>query len=231
MDHAFFKTLHARAANGLVEPMARLCALVEYVRSVPYRMVTSIVDPYTGPCTMMEKNTGGTCSPKHYTLGRLLDLEAGWRTSSGLPELRFRYLTYPFKWPRKMVFKGISVTLNDDIPVEKLAEFQHAALEVFPGEKGRWFLVDITWDPELEKAGFPVCVPWDGLQDMPLSIPEPGEKFAADTVEKKLRHVHYLKTRAEHDPGSCKNDLEMEVWWCGALHWLSPLQRDVRRSP
>jgi hypothetical protein len=61
--------------------------------------------------------------------------------------------------------------------------------------------VDVTWDPPLAGAGFPVTA-WDGASDMPLAVTDPGEMLVAATVEKKLGHVRYLQTRPEHDAGT-----------------------------
>lgn len=56
--------------------------------------------------------------------------------------------------------------------------------------------------------GLPDLRPWDGTRGMPLAVLCPGEALAADSVETKVRHVEYLRTRPGRDPGSSPDERE-----------------------
>jgi hypothetical protein len=70
-----------------------------------------------------------------------------------------KFVTYPFKWldPRIKYPPEIKKI------VEKLPTTYHLACKA--NINSRWVLIDATWDPPLEKAGFPVNAGWDGMGD------------------------------------------------------------------
>ena len=71
MSERFVETKHKEVVGRSNDPIQRLKALVGYVQGIPFRFDPSLSDPQTGPITLLEKETGGSCSPKHYALAQL----------------------------------------------------------------------------------------------------------------------------------------------------------------
>ncbi len=52
---------------------------------------------------------------------------------------------------------------------------------------GKWIMVDCTWNPELQKIGFPVTINWDGKSDTKQLTNGKIEFFDAENYVKKFK--------------------------------------------
>ena len=127
--------------------------IFEKIRDIPYHIDLRLLSFENGPEGMLKAGRG-SCSPKHYLLGMMLN-------KLGIP---VKYCTYPFLWEDMLL--DCPEVLNDlsgRIPVT-----YHHASRAFIG--GEWVLLDATWDAPLKKAGFPVNEGWDGRQNTLLAV-------------------------------------------------------------
>ncbi|MBU4299163.1 hypothetical protein KJ636_03915 [Patescibacteria group bacterium] len=120
--------------------------LYKKVQGIPYYCLKE-----RDPDLLIKKNKG-SCSEKHLFLGKEFE------------KLRIpvKYLLLKFSWndlpiPKEIIKKNGS-------PVG-----WHLALKIKP--KNKWIYVDATWDPKLEKAGFPVAKNWNGKSDTKFAFP------------------------------------------------------------
>lgn len=145
---AFFERLVAG-----VPPDERHIHLFAGVRDIPYRIIAHIRNAAEGPAAILQHG-GGSCTPKHFLLGRLFERLG----------IAVRYVTFPFSWddPRANYPARLRV-LSRNLPSE-----YHLALHASLGE--RWTLVDATWDTGLVDSGFPVNAHWDGHSDTLLAV-------------------------------------------------------------
>jgi hypothetical protein len=123
------------------------------IRDIPYAIIPQMRNSLDGP-RMLLKEMRGSCSPKHFLLGRMFQML----------DLKVRYVTYPFLYSE--LGTGYPKELADlaaRMPIE-----YHLACKCFID--GRWVLVDATWDPPLGKAGFPINETWDGKSDTLLAV-------------------------------------------------------------
>ncbi len=102
---------------------------------------------------LLLKKDKGSCSEKHLFLGEEFK-------KLGIP---VKYLLIRFDWNDLPIPKEI-VIKNKKGPIG-----WHFALKIKP--KNKWIYVDATWDPKLEKAGFPVTRNWNGNSDTKLAVP------------------------------------------------------------
>ena len=144
-------------------------AIFEKVRDIPYFVDPEMLSLEKGPEKMLECN-GGSCSPKHFLLGMMYDRIG----------LSVRYCTYSFWWcDQEADYSEKVLSLAKKIPVT-----YHLVCEVLIGE--RWVLVDATWDPALEVAGFPINKEWDGISDTTLAV-IPEEKYGCMNLEERQK--------------------------------------------
>lgn len=104
------------------------------------------------PDLLLKKNKG-SCSEKHLFLGKEFE-------KLGIP---VKYLLIRFDWndlpiPKEIINKKENGSLG-----------WHLALKIKPNKK--WIYVDATWDPRLEKVGFPVTKNWDGKSNTKFAFP------------------------------------------------------------
>jgi hypothetical protein len=215
---------HNEIVAGKLDLTVRLKAIVKYALDIPFCFDPSLSDPESGPVKLLEGGIGGSCTPKHYALAYLLQEEGKWRNSQGFPELRVQYLTFPFRFHRVMRFDGFKIEFPAHILMECIPEGHHSALGVYVGEVGRELLVDVTWDPPLAAAGFPVAASWDGRTDMALAVPYGGEKFTAATIDKKLKHLEYLSSRPQRYRGECQTMEELTHILQAANRWFESIR-------
>jgi hypothetical protein len=145
-------------------------AVFEHIRDIPYAIVPELRDPERGPVGLIERDKG-SCQPKHFLLAVLL----------GKLNIPVKYATYPFKWGDDSIkypadLKEITKVLP---PAYHLACKAHI--------DGKWVLVDATFDPPLEKSGFPVNKSWDGVSDT-LNAVRPLEEILHESVEGRVRY-------------------------------------------
>ncbi len=75
--------------------------------------------------------------------------------------IQVKYLLINFDW-RSLPIPRVIIDKKED----HLG--QHLAIKI--QIDGKWVIVDSTWDPGLEKAGFPVTKNWDGKSDTELAV-------------------------------------------------------------
>jgi len=135
------------------DPLAARISLFERVRDIPYAVIRDIRNYDDGPDRLL-KGMRGSCTPKHFLLGRLFEMLG----------LEIRYATFPFSWDDPDIrYPGEIRELAAALPTE-----YHLALRVLID--GDWRLVDATWDLPLKSAGFPVNESWDGVSDTLLAV-------------------------------------------------------------
>lgn len=119
------------------------------------------------PNLLLKKNKG-SCSEKHLFLGGELE-------KLGVP---VKYVLVKFDWHDLPIPKEIIKKKDSSLG-------WHLALKI--KVKDKWILVDATWDPGLEKAGFPVTKNWDGRLDTKPAVP------AKEIKELKTRPPEQVK--------------------------------------
>lgn len=125
----------------------KIIDLYKKVQEIPYYCLKE-----RDPDLLLKKNKG-SCSEKHLFLGKEFE-KLG---------ISVKYLLIKFDWNDLPILKEI-INKKPDGP-----EGWHLALRIKP--KDRWIYVDATWDPKLEKAGFPVIKNWDGNSDTKPAFP------------------------------------------------------------
>ncbi len=123
----------------------KIIELYEKVQKVPYYCLKE-----RNPDKLFELNKG-SCFEKNSYLGKQYE-------KLGIP---VKYQLIVFDWRELPVPKDIM-----DKRENKLGE--HLALKIMVDNK--WVFVDPTWDPALEKAGFPLTKNWDGESDTKLAV-------------------------------------------------------------
>ena len=118
----------------------------------------------------------GSCSSKHYLLGSLCE-KLG---------MSVTYLTHPFYW------QGLGVAYPDSIKrlVDKMSLQYHLALKVSSNSDS--FILDATWDPPLEKAGFPINRAVENLRDLEdtrIAVVPSGECIIHKTATERERFI------------------------------------------
>ncbi len=124
----------------------KIIELYNRVQAVPYYCLE-----YREPDLLLKKNKG-SCSEKHLFLGKEFE-KLG---------VDVKYVLIRFDW--------------NDLPIPKeIIEKKgspvgwHLALKIKVARK--WIYVDATWDPALEKAGFPITKDWNGCSDTKFAFP------------------------------------------------------------
>ncbi len=102
-----------------------------------------------------------------------------------------KYYLIEFKWEELPIPDYI-------IRLRKKGYSYHLALKV--KVKNKWIWVDPTWDPRLEKAGFPVTKNWDGESNTKLAVKtikvkrfEPKESSIIKLEEFHISFNRYLE--------------------------------------
>lgn len=99
---------------------------------------------------LLQKNKG-SCSEKHLFLGSEFE-KLG---------ILVKYILIKFDWNDLPIPKEIIKKKDSSIGL-------HLALKI--KIKNKWIYVDATWDPKLEKIGFPVTKNWNGETDTKLAV-------------------------------------------------------------
>ncbi len=155
-------------------PKESRIAIFEHIRDIPYAIVTGLGHPIQGPTRMLDQKRG-YCEPKHVLM------HAMYRRL----RIPVKYATYPFRWEAQ--------DLNYPRKLEKLADKMptgyHLACKVHI--KGKWILVDATFDLPLKRLGFPVNERWDGVGNT-LNAVKPEEECIHENEEER---IEYLRAR------------------------------------
>lgn len=121
---------------------SRIVQLFEKVQKIPYKVckfnkdLINLSIPY------------GDCRHKSELLYSLLRKEG----------YEVKKLKVEFNWRDLPIPKNILYTLKKSGTI-----FPHDSLLVYINNK--WIRIDCTWNPELEKKGFPITKNWDGKTD------------------------------------------------------------------
>ena len=147
---------------GLTESMINI---FENVRNNPYMVIPELNNPKSGPVGLLRRGKG-SCSPKHFLIAIMFK-------KLGIP---VKYVTCPFSWDDPAIDYPLKLRkLAVKVPI-----CYHLACKACI--RGRWVLVDATWDPPLKKVGFPVNEKWDGISDTICAV-KPLAETVHDTVE------------------------------------------------
>lgn len=152
--------------KGLGSDKGRI-AVFENIRDIPYYIDPAHFSSGKGPERMLSDGRG-SCIPKHYLMGRLFS-KLGYHV---------KYCLYPFKWrDQKLDYPQDVREASVKVPLT-----YHLACRVLLEDK--WRLCDATWNPALERLGFPVDGAWDGKTDTALAvIPDGPEHGSRDIGE------------------------------------------------
>jgi hypothetical protein len=133
-----------RLTRGLL-PSDAAVNVFDFIRDIPYYIDPEQFDMNDGPCNMLISGRG-SCFPKHYLLGSMLE-KLGFRVG---------YSLHAFNW------KDQNFVMPDDVSrlAARIPETYHMACRLFSG--GKWVDLDATWNKELAVHGFPVNENWDG---------------------------------------------------------------------
>jgi RNAse (barnase) inhibitor barstar len=183
-----------------LNPEESTITIYEHIRNIPY-FRPGAADPYIGPAELLIQNRGH-CVPKHILLGMMYN-------QLGIP---VQYAVYPFRWGSQDILYPDSLRRTaDELPV-----MYHTALKAY---KGRWILVDATWDPLLKKVGFPVTENWDGCTDTRNAV-TPIEETVYTTLQEG---TEYITSKIHY---TVKQDRLIEAF-CSELNtWLQKIRKN-----
>jgi hypothetical protein len=170
------------ASSRCKEPRDTRTKLFTLVRNIPYqtRAIKSINDPVLGIKIILQHKEG-SCTPKHYLLGKAFEL-LGYKVN---------YCCFPFLWS--------STSLSFPHHIAQLAQHcttdNHYALKVLLN--GSWILVDATWDPALASIGAHINE-WDGQSDTICAVDALEEVCLANAKQHAIyrdRHIKQLSSK------------------------------------
>lgn len=129
-----------------LDPVKSRIKIFEKIRDIPFTVSLKSKNYIENPLEVVACNNG-SCSSKHYLLG-----------------IMFEKISVPIKYVSFLFLWG-SLDLDYPLNIRKLAEempvVPHLACKANINKK--YVLVDATWDPPLENAGFPVNKNWNGI--------------------------------------------------------------------
>lgn len=148
-------------------------SVFSHIRDIPYTAIPGMSDPVAGPELMLSIGRG-SCTPKHNLLGRML----------AKLDIEVRYASYRFSWNDNRI--------SYPEPLQKQALMLPIVyhMAIYAHLDDRWTLLDATWDPPLQKAGFPVNLSWDGTSDCllainPVSFEDGSRELLHDSIGEK----------------------------------------------
>ncbi|MFA6637207.1 MAG: hypothetical protein WCV56_08945 [Candidatus Omnitrophota bacterium] len=138
--------------RGLL-PAAAAINVFNFIRDIPYYIDPEQFDADEGPCNMLVSGRG-SCFPKHYLLGAMLE-KLGFR---------IEYSLYAFHW------KDQAIALPEEARRRAFGVPQtyHMACRMF--SRVKWVTLDVTWNKELYAKGFPVNMDWDAESGTKLAV-------------------------------------------------------------
>jgi hypothetical protein len=162
-----------------------------YVRDLPYdRDEKARPKSLADELRLIQQQKRGTCSGKHYLLGRILERE-------GFPVV---YLTYPFLWadiyvdyPQELAKLAKKMPPQNHLSLGSLRDAQNPT-DVKP--------LDVSWDPLLSYMGFPVASliytpdqpPQTSFAVLPLD--EPKLHYSA---QERWKHISEVRDKIPRD--------------------------------
>ena len=147
----------------------------------------------------------GSCSPKHFLLGRMFEML----------RIPTQYVTYPFSWNvTSVAYPPELRKLAEDVPIG-----YHLACKA--RIENQWVVVDATWDRPLARVGFPVNESWDGIGDTRLAV-EPLDDLVHENAQERMRFVQARKSSWTTD-----DHARTDHFTSALNNWLE----DVRRNP
>ncbi len=148
---------------------AKIITLFEKVRDIPYGDIGS-----RNPLDVYKQNRG-TCSGKHELL-KALYKELGIPVKDFIIMHRFKEL--PILFPI-----NIQKILNT---TDIIDPHNFIKIEI----DGKWITVDVTWDKNLKKLGFPINENWDGKTNLNISVVPEGKIYEAENpIELKQKLI------------------------------------------
>lgn len=150
-----------------------------YVRDMPFDPTNYGYRPkdVSDSINFVFRRRRGSCSAKHYLLGWLLET-AGFQAE---------YITYPFYWQELVLpYPDELRNLLPHLPIQ-----YHLALKVLTDGNER--LLDVTWDPSLNSAGFPVNKLENITQDTILAVNPCAEPVVHLSAQKRWEYIETLK--------------------------------------
>lgn len=168
----------------------------ERVRDIPYAVVLEIRNLSDGPREILKRNCG-SCTPKHFLLGRMFELMG----------IDVRYVTFPFSWNQpRLSYPPALRMLAEALPAEYHLAL-HARID------NRWTIVDATWDAPLAKHGFPVNESWNGTDDLRIAL-EYQDMIVHERAEEREAYVKEAKTawRAEDNAREAVFVEKLNAW-------------------
>lgn len=204
-SNVVFETL-ADWTKGLSTKEARV-SIFNHIRDIPYSVIPEIRNPVNGPRELL-KRMKGSCSPKHFLLGQMLEML----------KIPVKYASYPFSWNIKpAAYPEELRKLAEVVPTE-----YHLACKV--RIESSWVIVDATWDPPLARGGFPINEDWDGSSDTRLAV-EPLDEIAHENVQERMSFVQMRKESWTADDHA-RTDRFIEA----LNEWLNKVRTEANRS-
>ena len=179
-----------------------------HVRDIPYTAIPGLSDPMTGPELLLSFGRG-SCTPKHNLLGRMLAMLG----------ISVQYASYRFSWNDERISYPDQLRKQ----AERLPVVFHMAIRAFLNN--RWTLLDATWDPPLQKVGFPANISWDGVSDCllavtPLPFPNGSVEILHDSIDE--RDEFYQKQAMDYE---IEEVLALNVFYQDLNEWLDSVRR------
>jgi len=180
-----------------------------HIRDIPYTAIPGLSDPWTGPELLLSIGRG-SCTPKHNLLGRMLSMLG----------IRVRYVSYRFSWNDEQISYPDQLRKQ----AERLPLVYHMAIKALL--HNRWTLLDTTWDPPLQKAGFPVNVQWDGISDcllavVPVSFTDGSIEIIHDSIDERDEFYQHQATSYR-----IEDLLALNLFYEDLNSWLDSLRGD-----
>jgi len=193
----------AEWTKGLSGRDARI-SIFNQIRDISYAVIPEINNPVDGPEGLL-KRMKGSCSPKHFLLGRMFEML----------RIPTQYVTYPFSWNvTSVAYPPELRKLAEDVPIG-----YHLACKA--RIENQWVVVDVTWDRPLARVGFPVNESWDGIGDTRLAV-EPLDDLVHENAQERMRFVQARKSSWTTD-----DHARTDHFTSALNNWLE----DVRRNP
>lgn len=196
-----------------------MISIFEHIRDIPYVIDTEpgLHDPQRGPELLLASGCG-SCAPKHHLLAmmyRMLNVSVV-------------YATFPFLWNDPDIrYPPHLRELATGLPVA-----YHLACRVQAG--CRWVLVDATWDPPLERAGFPVNLDWDGCGDTKCAVKPLGSPVRTAFCRTLSNEPYREPDQAVLLPADGEKDhweaLDRERYYSGKILSRTPSDRERMRQ-
>jgi len=172
--------------KGLGDKEKRI-SIFNHIRDIEYAIVPGTRNYSNGPEKILKLNRG-SCTPKHFLLGMMLERI----------KIPIKYVTYPYSWndPKISYPKELAV-LAKKLPTE-----YHLACKAFI--ENRWVNIDATWDIGLKKPGFPVNENWDGVSNTQNAVTSIDEIIHENAAERELFVTEKLEKRTDEQNNDVK---------------------------